>query len=1137
MMSLNHSGILAGLASCVILAVGGATAAEVTLANLRCEYLVNPVGIDATRPRLSWNLQPGEPGRRGMRQTAYRVLVASSAERLAENRGDLWDSGKVASDLMVGVEYGGKPLASGSRCWWKVMVWDQRGQASPWSAPAFWTLGLLHIDDWQAKWIGEPLTEPLTAENLGYRSQDAKSKDALKWVQIDLGASRRIDAVRLWGAWPATVKSPPGDGFPLRFKIEATENIDLSDAVTLVDRTDQDVPNPGVKPLLLRFEPRRARYVRLTATKLGGPWTAMNCWDAESESWKPKLVANRPGKLALAEMEVLSNERNIALGQPVEALDAVDAVTVPNLGVVPGWSKAALTDGQTESDVGSAYHHRPATLVRREFDARKAVRQATLYATAQGCYELYINGFRVGDQQLAPGWTIYDKRVLVQTYDVSQLLQRGVNVIGVVLGDGWFRMTREIWDNFDSMKRFSGYRSYPGCESRWLLAQLEITYEDGSQQTIGTDRSWLCHGDGPLRRSSMYSGVLYDARKEITGWEQPMLKTGGEWRPAVERPIATGPRLSAQMMEPIRVLEELKPLKRMESQAGRYVYDFGKIIAGVCRIKVDGPAGATITLRYAEALKPDGTIYLANLGGNYSNRDTFILAGHGPQSFIPSFTYHGFRYVEVSGVPSAEAIAEIVALALGSDVPRAGTFASSDPRLNRLCAIVDQAYRSNMPSLTVDCVGRDERKPWMGDCFTDELQSLAYLYDFAAFGANQHQVIVDATGTDGVCPPFVRNANPGTMDASACWSDASVNTPHGLWLNYADRRSLECGYATAKVLMDTIAESNPDFVPRKKYRGDFGDWLSSRQTIPPGATDWEAKGGKGAPADLFAAAWWARSASQTAKMAAALGRADESDRYAAMAEKILAALVENHVKPDGSVGNGEQSCYALTLGMGHLGGEIAAKATDQFLRSIVAYQEHLATGSNTTIFLLSFLADHGQQDLAYRMVMQPTCPSYGFMVDCGATAMWERLDGWHPRLGFNPAAMNDFNHLGLNSVYEWIIGCAAGIRPDFDHPGYRHFFITPKLGGGLTWMKAAYDSISGRIESSYQLKDGHIALTVLVPPNTRATIGVPAADVEAVTESDQPASQAEGVKFLREENGVAMFEVQSGCYHFGARWK
>jgi len=1058
---------------------------------LRCEYLVNPLGIDTVKPRFSWIVEDSTPG---AKQTAYQIQAASSPEKLANGEVDLWDSGKVASDETLGIEYAGKTLASRARCWWKAMVWDERGQASPWSAPAFWTMGLLGDGGWQARWIGEPLTEPHTSENLGYRSEDAKTKNDSKWVQIDLAAPQSIDAVRLWGAWPASVKSPPGDGFPLRFKVEAADKADFSDAQTLVDRTGQDVPNPGVKPLLLKFAPRRARYVRLTATQLGGEWRSS--WDPESELWKPQLVAGRPGKLALAEMEVLSNDRNVALGKPVDALDSVDAVQVPHLGIISGWSRAGLTDGQTQSDVGSAYHNRPATLLRREFDAGKAVRQATLHATAQGCYELYLNGARVGDQQLAPGWTIYDKRVLVQTYDVSRLLRRGPNAIGVVLGDGWFRMTREIWDNFDSMKRFSGYRSYTGCESRWLLAQLEITYEDGSRETIGTDRSWRCHGDGPLRRSAMYSGVFYDARKEIAGWDQPLLKTGGDWVSPVEKPIEPGPALSAQMMEPIRVLEELKPVGRTEPKPGLYVYDFGKDLAGVCRIKVDGPAGTAVTLRHAQALKPDGTIYVANLGGNYSNRDTFILAGHGPQSFTPSFTYHGFRYVEVSGAPSAKSIAGIVALALGSDVPRAGTFASSDPRLNRLCQLVDRAYRSNMPSLTVDCAGRDERKPWMGDCFTDELQSLTYLYDFAAFGANQHRVIVDATGQDGVCPPFLRNASPGTMDASACWSDASVNTPHGLWLNYADRRSLEQGYATAKVLMDTIAQSNPDFVPRKKYIANFGDWLSSRQTIPPGATDWKPKGGKGAPADLFAAAWWARSASQVSQMAAALGRIEESQHYAAMAAKIRAALVKNHVKPDGSVGNGEQSCYALTLGMGHLSGETASKAMARLLRSIEDYQNHLATGSSTTIFLLNFLADNGHQDLAYRMVMQPTCPSYGFMVDNGASAMWERLDGRHPEMGFNSEAMNDFNHLGLNSVYEWIIRCVAGIRPDPEHPGYKHFFIAPKLGGGLTSMKASYDSVRGRIESGYEIKAGKLTLCVSIPPNTAATVTLPDGDTK-----------------------------------------
>ena len=1074
-------------------AISAATSAsDGTLApqHLRCEYLENPLGIDITEPRLSWKLHTTDESARGLRQSAYQVQVASSAELLTKEKPDLWNSGKVASDETVGIVYAGQELASGECCYWRVRVWDHGGMPSEWSVAAFWTIGLLDPVDWTGQWITAPPVEPKTTVHFGYRSKQAPRVDTVKWVQIDLGKTQTIDAVRLWPTWPLEPGVAAGGGFPVRFRVEVSNQADFAEPRMVVDRTNADVPNPGMKPVKLDFAAVQARFVRLTATQLSGP--SKHVWDEENGNWRAEPYG-RWAWLALGEMEVIGGGRNLALGKAVTALDEWDdsplaVATGPRKPRVKGgWAREHLTDGRTEVDLGSRFHHQPVTLLRREFRLNKPIRRAVLYATARGMYEIHLNGRKAGDHRLAPGWTMYDKRILYQTHEVTDLLQPGLNAIGALLGDGWYRMRKQI-DWFGGLERFPCFFH---ADDRWLLAQLEIEYEDGSRETIATDRAWECHTDGPIRRALIFDGFQYDAGKEIPGWDAPRLATGRDWKAVIEQPLAESPALSAQMMDPIRVRRELEPVARTEPAPGVFVFDFGEQLSGVYRIRVHAPAGTEIKVRHAEGLRRDGQLYVANLMGLHDNEDQLLLGRSGLHTFTPRFTLYGFRYLEVTGVESARAIRSIEALELTSDVSRATSFTSSDPRLNQLCSIVDRAYRVNMPSLTVDTTARDERMPWLGDCYTDEAQSLSYLYDYAAFGANQARAIDDALNSEGIGPVNLGHVCPEDADAIAGWCDASVAAPYVQWLNFADRRALRRGYEGAKRFMDAVAAANPDGVPRKRYRSQFGDWLSSRMTIPPGATAWEPPGGKGAPQPLFAAAFWAHSADLTARMAESLGETEDAQRFRDLVEKIRAALAKDHVRPDGTITGNEQSSYALLLGMDHLDGPLRQRAHTKLLDAIVAYDSHLATGSITTIFLLEHLVRSGRQDLAYQLVMQPSCPSYGHMVDSGATAMWERFDGWHPKLGFNPAPMNAFSHLGMNSIYQWIIGHIAGIRPDPAAPGYRHFYIVPKPPAGLDWIKARYDSIRGPIAVEWRKTADRLNLALSIPPNISATVILP----------------------------------------------
>ena len=668
---IKTSGIYSGLmvfanASTPLFGIGktGQSAKIQTgLSNLRCEYLVNPKSIDTIEPRLSWEMLAGDPGKRSLFQSAYRVLAASSPDILNKDQGDLWDSGKVQSDATAGIAYNGIPLTSRTLCYWKVQIWNQDDQSSGWSQVSKFTMGLLNPGDWKAKWISYQPFEPQTTAHFGYLSRYAKTPDEIKWVQIDLGTVQRINAVKLWGTWMTGRNSVRGGGFPRRFKIELAVRSDFSDSKVVIDHTGDDYPNPGLEPVLLKFTPSDAQYVRLTATKLSGEMEAV--WDENSSDWKPGIPTGgatdptqKSSFLALAEMEVLKDGVNVALGKKVTALDAwEDAYFNPPIDDIPaprihgGWSPEYLTNGRTEPDLGSRFHNQPVTCLRREFTVGKTIENATLYATALGAYEFRLNGERIGDHQLAPAWTLYSKRVLYQTYDVTGQLRSGPNALAAMLGDGWFRMRG--WDYFGSNKRFVGFYN---ADDRWLLGQLEIEYADGTMETIATDGSWKCNSDGPLRHTSMYDGVFYDARRELPGWDKPGLMNKQGWTKVVEGTPVNVPVLSSQSIPPIRIIRELKSLFHKELRTGVYVYDFGEQLAGVCRIRVNGPAGTEVKLRFAQALKEDGSLYVANLMGSYDNQDVFILDGSGSKTFIPPFTYHGFRYVEVSGIGSTTCV-------------------------------------------------------------------------------------------------------------------------------------------------------------------------------------------------------------------------------------------------------------------------------------------------------------------------------------------------------------------------------------------------------------------------------------------------------------------------------------------------
>jgi alpha-L-rhamnosidase len=1058
------------------------------LENLRCEYRAQPVGMDVTEPRLSWTLASDQ---RGQRQTAYQILATASAQTLAEDRGDLWDSGRVASDQSSHIVYHGTSLLSRMQVWWKVRIWDKDGRPTAWSPPASWTMGLLNKSDWRPKWIADPAgqTNAATRGPLnGYHSHLTNLAHAVQWVAVDLGQPRDFDAVRLFPARPYDWQpDTPGFLFSLRFKIEAASRADFADARVVLDHTASDEPNPGTNAPLYRWPPATARFVRLVMTQL-----------------RPRDGNNYA--FALAEMQVLNGATNLAQGTQVTALDSIE--TGP-------WAKANLTDGVTVTipPGGGGPAALPATLLRKSFTLPGPVRRATAYATAFGLYELHLNGGRVGDQLLTPEWTSYRRRVQYQAYDVTSLLHPGENAVGALLGEGWYAGRLMVVGRF----------AY-GAQPRFLL-QLEIELADGRREMIVTDDSWQASTDGPIRSAGIYDGEVYDARQEMSGWDGPGF-VGVQWRPV--QVFDLGPeQLIWQRNEPIRVVQELKPIKLSEPKPGVYVFDLGQNLVGRCRVEAVGAAGQTVTLRHAEMLTDDGHPYVANLRGA-PQVDRYTPRRDGAFVFEPRFTYHGFRFVELTGLAAAPRVDSVVGQVFHSTAPEVGVFECSDPSLTQLLRNILWTQRANLMSTPNDCPQRDERFGWMGDIQAFS-QTAIFNMDLAAFFTKFAQDIRDDQADDGRFPDFA--PHPGNPNQSfsgvPAWGDAGVIVPWRSYVNYADQRLLAAHFDAARRWVDYIQRLNPDLIWAKGRHNDYNDWLNGDWIKQAG---WPSKGGS-VPQEVFATAFFAHSTELVAKMAAAIGRPEEARRYGELFQQIKAAFNRRFVRPDGRIQGDTQGGHALALHFQLLPDESRPKAAQFLAENIRAYQNHLSTGIQTTHRAMLELSRQGYHELAWQLLTNRTFPSWLYMLDNGATTIWERWDGYVKGRGFQDPGMNSFNHWALGAVGEWVWRYALGLNPDEDQPGYKHFRLAPQPGGGVTWARGEYRSMHGLIRVAWK-KEASFLLEITVPANATATVMVPAQEASRVTESGQPAAQAEGVRYVRMENGAAVFEVQSGRYAF-----
>ena len=735
------------------------------------------------------------------------------------------------------------------------------------------------------------------------------------------------------------------------------------------------------------------------------------------------------------------------------------------------WITPDLAEDETKSN--------PAPMLRREFtvNAKKKVERARLYVSAMGLYEVELNGKRVGDQYFTPGWTAYDFRIQYQTYDVTGMVKGGANCLGAMLGDGWFR---------GRMPFTKGRNSY-GTKLA-VLAQLAITYVDGTQEIVGSDEKWKA-STGAVLVSDIYDGETYDARLEKKEWSSAGFDDK-DWKgvTVIDTPKA---RLVAEVGPGVKKIEEIKAVKVMRTPAGDTVVDMGQNMVGWVKFCVTAPAGTTITLRHAEVLDQDGNFYTENLR---SAKETirYTAKGGAEETFEPHFTFQGFRYVAVSGWPGEVKPEDFTGVVIHSAIERTGSFESSSSLLNQLEHNIIWGQKGNFLDVPTDCPQRDERLGWTGDAQVFS-PTASFNFETVAFYEKWLKDVTLDQEDDGAVPFVIPNILSHTTrkgeSASAGWADVAVVVPWTVYQAFGDKRVLEEQYPSMKAWVEYMRkQAGEKYIWNTGFT--FGDWLAFATTDSdyPGATT---------DKDFIQTAYFARSTELLAKTATVLGKKEEAAEYQALEERIKGAFLREFVTPDGRLSPNTQTAYTLALTFNLLPESMKAEAGERLAADVRKF-EHLTTGFLGTPGLTWALSDTGHLKEAYLLLNRTEYPSWLYPVTKGATTIWERWDGIKPDGSFQNPGMNSFNHYAYGAIGMWMYSVVAGIGIDEVQPGYKHIVIAPRPGGGLTFARASVESEYGRVASGWEIRDGKFVLKAEVPANTTATVKTPGGRVEEV---------------------------------------
>lgn len=1054
-------------------AASAAEAGGMSAVSLQTNARTEPLGIATDPPTFSWK---STASGRGVVQSAYELRVGTS-----EGGDDVWSSGKVASDEQLNIRYDGPALRSQTRYYWQVRLWDGADRQGDWSAPSWFETGL-ETSDWQADWIGKAAGGEVD------RWTDYTADIDFHIAQLAIGVFVRAADTRNAYMWQ--ISTADGTGIP-KFRPHKRVN----GAYTLLDNK----PIAGISSAQLLTGTHRLSVTvdgSTITTKLDGVQIDQRNDAAFAKGFvgfRQDFANNIDEVAEVKAVTVTAKTGDVLLDTDFSRGNPFNGGTLTAEGLRVGNRADVLYQ--------SSDANRP--LLRKEFstEAGKTVKSARIYAAAHGIYQLQLNGKKVGDQFLAPGWTDYTKRIQYQSYDVTDQVQEGANALGGALANGWWAGKVGMWG--------------PGLYGTGLslVAQLRIDYTDGTQQLVVTDGSWKSHA-GPFVSTDNIDGETYNANAEQPGWDRAGFDAS-DWRSAVVGASDTA-KLVPQPDEPVRVTERIPAKKRTVSPEGSgvYIFDLGQNMVGVAEMKLRGTAGSTVRIRYGEELRPNGALYVGNLRAAKVT-DYYTFKEDGAANYTPTFTQHGFRYVEISGVSEAPALADVTGQVWGSDLARTGDLETSDAMLNQLASNISWGQRGNFLSIPTDTPARDERLGWTGD-INVFAPTASYLRDTRAFLSKWLTDLRDSARPNGDLPgiaPVPANAG-GDMGTGVGWSDAAITVPYAVFQSQGDTAIVREYYAMMRKYLELVKQgAGPTLIDTA--RGNWNDWLNLDDPTP---------------VSVLGTAYFAEDARMVAEMAAAIGEDADAAAYAQLSRDVRAAFADKLVAADGTVSGNSQTGYAMALGMNLVPEELKAKVGAKFLAKLKQTDYHLSTGFLGTPWLLPALSNIDRSDVAYTMLLKKDYPSWGYEIENGATTMWERWNSIKPDGSFGDEGMNSFNHYAYGAVGDWMYRNIGGISPL--EPGYRTFRVAPTPGGGLTHGAGEYQSVYGTIRSDWRIEGRRMSLNVTVPVNTSAVVELPAENLLAVTEGASLLRDAEGVGDVELVGGTARFTLGSGEYHF-----
>ena len=1002
----------------ILLAVS--TAAVADPVHLRTNSLSSPMGIDKATPTFSWQ---SDSKTMNWQQSGYQVLVATDEKLLRPGYTDAWDSGRVASGESLQIRYAGKPLRSRERYVWAVRVWDDKGQPSPW-VKSWFEMGLLFASDWKARWI----------------------------VRKDPASDLEIASVRwIWLHGVDTQHVPPGTPAHFLYRLHLDDKPQAASLHMLA--TGQVIARVNGQ-VTGRHENWGAFDQEEIADLLHAGDNEIEL-DCVSRKGQPAATTSYAAIAASIHVTDANGRERRIVSDGTWLARSTDEDTWTSAQIVGPMSSKYSTAVDGQPAPGPDRVATEASLFRKEFTLTSTVVSARLSITALGAYVAYVNGHPVAPNTLlAPGWTDFRKRVEFQTYDVTTLLSNGPNTFAAMLGAGWY----------SSPMTWAGIRATPG--PNLILAQLDLTLSDGTHRSIVTDDSWL-PAPAPITFSEIYGGESFDARLEQKGWTKVGF-TATEWTHAVAAsPPNPDIALTAQPDLPISNALVLKPVSIDRATATHpAVFDMGQNMVGNIRLHVHGARGTLIKMRFAERLNPDGSIYTENLR-NADATDIYTLSGEGDETYSPAFTFHGFRYVELSGI-SAPTLETIEGLVFNSLPQRPSVrLSSSSPLLNKMNELGAWGQRGNFVSIPTDCPQRDERLGWMGDAGVF-WRTGTFNFDIDAFS---HKFMIDVEDAQAPAGEFT-DVSPNILDASTGapgWGDAGIFIPYATWLQYGDTSIVEQAWPAMERWMANILMHNPNYLRRQHLGNNYADWLAPDPNTPK---------------DLIATAYWALVAKEMAEMAKAIHRSDGVQKYQDLYEHIAVAYRMAYIQDDGTVSGSTQTAYLATLFTGIAPENTRTVMVRRIVSDIAAHGNHLTTGFLGTPFLLPVLDQFNRSDVAFRLLLSDTYPSWGYMVKKGATTWWERWNG-----DTGDPSMNSYNHYAFGSVMAWVYRRAAGIDTDGSGPGYRHLIIEPHVDPALPQLHVEYDSAYGTVISDWRQQNR--TFTITIPANTTASVSLP----------------------------------------------